>query len=82
LAVVQLSVKGHLPCFDGESVRDLQLRRKYNANLVLIKRNGKGWADKEKSPVIHVPTPETIVYEGDVLMVARADLDLVRLPQE
>jgi trk system potassium uptake protein TrkA len=70
------------PSFDGKSVMDLQLRQKYNANLVLIKRNGKGWAGKEESPIIHVPTPETIVYEGDILMVAGSDADLVRLPQE
>lgn len=70
------------PSFDGKSVVDLQLRQRYNANLVLIKRNGKEWAGKDKSPVVHVPTPETVVYEGDILMVAGSDADLVRLPQE
>jgi trk system potassium uptake protein TrkA len=68
--------------FDGKTVMDLQLRQRYNANLVLIKRKGRAWTGKEGSPVIHVPTPETIVYQGDVLMVAGADTDLVRLPQE
>ncbi|MBN1510176.1 MAG: TrkA family potassium uptake protein [Sedimentisphaerales bacterium] len=70
------------PSFGGRTVMDLELRPKYNVNLVLIKRNGKGWADKDEGPVIHVPTPETVIQEGDILMVAGSDADLARLPQE
>jgi trk system potassium uptake protein TrkA len=69
--------------FGGRTVMDLQLRQKYNLNLVLIKHNGVAWGKKaEHDSIINVPTPDTIVQEGDVLMVAGADEDLARLPQE
>jgi trk system potassium uptake protein TrkA len=69
--------------FDGKTVMDLQLRQKYNVNLVAIKRAERGWGNKsEKEAVINVPMPDTVIYEGDTLMVAGADADLARLPQE
>jgi trk system potassium uptake protein TrkA len=69
--------------FDGKTVMDLQLRQKYNVNLVAIKRAERGWGKKsEKEAVINVPMPDTVIYEGDTLMVAGADADLARLPQE
>lgn len=69
--------------FDGKTVMDLQLRQKYNINLVLIKRSDETRAKKtEKGPIIAVPMPGTVVYQGDVLMVAGSDADLARLPQE
>ncbi len=71
------------PSFGGKTVMDLQLRQKYNVNLVLIKRNGEAWGHKsERDSIINVPTPDTVVQEGDILMVAGADADLARLPQE
>ena len=71
------------PSFDGKTVMDLQLRQKYNVNLVLIKRSDEARAQKtEKSPIINVPMPGTIVYKGDILMVAGSDTDLAKLPQE
>ncbi|HSW02015.1 MAG TPA: TrkA family potassium uptake protein [Sedimentisphaerales bacterium] len=69
--------------FDGKTVMDLQLRQKYNVNLVLIKRSDETRAKKtEKGPIIAVPMPGTVVYQGDILMVAGSDGDLARLPQE
>jgi trk system potassium uptake protein len=69
--------------FDGKTVMDLQLRQKFNVNLVLIKRSDDTRAKKtEKGPIIAVPMPGTVVYEGDILMVAGSDGDLARLPQE
>ncbi len=69
--------------FDGKTVMDLQLRQKFNVNLVLIKRSDETRAKKtEKGPIIAVPMPGTVVYEGDILMVAGSDADLARLPQE
>ena len=69
--------------FDGKTVMDLQLRQKHNVNLVLIKRNNEPKAWKiDKNSIIHVPAPETIVYEGDILMLAGSDADLAKLPQE
>jgi trk system potassium uptake protein TrkA len=71
------------PSFGGKTVMDLQLRQKYNVNLVLIKRSNESWAVKaEKSTIITVPTPDTVVYEGDILMLAGSDADLAHLPQE
>ena len=69
--------------FDGRTVMDLQLRQKYNVNLVLIKRSDETRAKKaEKGPIIEVPMPGTVVYKGDILMIAGSDGDLARLPQE
>jgi len=74
------------PSFNGKTVMDLQLRQKYNVNLVAIKR-GQREGDKEeqkrqKGGVINVPMPGTVIYEGDILMVAGSDADLAKLPQE
>lgn len=69
--------------FDGRTVMDLQLRQKYNVNLVLIKRSDETRARKtEQGPIIAVPMPGTVVYKGDILMIAGSDGDLARLPQE
>lgn len=69
------------PSFNGKSVMDLQLRQKYNVNLVAIKRSEENLAEDEDR-VINVPMPETLVYASDILMVAGSDFDLSRLPQE
>ncbi|MBN2593988.1 MAG: TrkA family potassium uptake protein [Sedimentisphaerales bacterium] len=69
--------------FNGKTVMDLQLRQKYNVNLVLIKRGENSKQTKaEKGKIINVPMPGTVVYEGDILMVAGSDADLAKLPQE
>jgi len=72
--------------FDGKTVMDLQLRQKYNINLVAIKRSeesqGKKIDKSEKGGIINVPMPNTVVYEGDILMLAGSDVDLAKLPQE
>ncbi len=69
--------------FDGKTVMDLQLRQKYNVNLVLIKRSDEAKAKRdEKDSIIHVPMPDTVVYVDDILMVAGSDADLAKLPQE
>ena len=68
--------------FDGKTVMDLQLRQKYNINLVAIKRaeHGKG-KKSEKGGIINVPMPNTVIYQDDILMVAGSDADLAKLPQ-
>jgi trk system potassium uptake protein TrkA len=69
--------------FDGKTVMDLQLRQKYNVNLVSIKRDEESKAKKsEKGAIINVPMPSTIIYQDDILMVAGSDVDLAKLPQE
>jgi trk system potassium uptake protein TrkA len=67
--------------FNGQTIMELQLRQKYNINLVAVKR-GENAADEEKDAVINVPMPSTIIYSDDILIVAGADTDLARLPQE
>ncbi len=67
--------------FHNKTVMDLQLRQKYNVNLVAIKRSEDN-VKEDEDRVINVPMPETPVYADDILMVAGSDVDLSRLPQE
>ena len=65
--------------FNEKTVMDLQLRQKYNINLVAIKRNEPQSGSKD---IINVPMPSTVIYADDTLMIAGSDLDLAKLPQE
>jgi len=69
--------------FNDKTVLDLQLRQKYNVNLVAIKR-GEHARDKksEKGGIINVPMPNTVIYADDILMVAGSEADMAKLPQE
>ena len=66
--------------FCDKKLIDLQLRQKYNINLVAIKRGDEAGIDTGK--IINVPMPQTVIFENDILMVAGSDADLARLPQE
>ncbi len=69
--------------FNEKTLMDLQLRQKYNINLVAIKRGQNARTKKhEKDEIINVPMPNTIIYEGYTLMVAGSEIDLSKLPQE
>lgn len=69
--------------FDGRTLMDLQLRQKYRVNLVGIKRGANARGEKDKQgQIINVPMPNTVIYQDDVLMIAGADADLARLPQD
>lgn len=68
------------PSFNNKTLVDLELRKKYDVNLVAIKRGTDAGADSGK--IINVPMPQTIIYENDVLMVAGSDADLAKLPQD
>jgi trk system potassium uptake protein TrkA len=71
------------PSFDGRTVMDLQLRQKYNINLVLIKRAENAEKTKEQDgKIINVPMPGTVIYQDDILMVVGSDPDLAKLPQQ
>ena len=68
--------------YHEKTVLDLQFRQKYRVNLVSIKRGEKTEDARQKGEIINVPLPDTVIYEGDILMVAGSDADLARLPQE
>lgn len=69
--------------FHDKTIMDLQLRQKYNVNLIAIKRREAIDSKKEKKhDIINVPLPNTIINEGDILMLAGSDADLAKLPQE
>jgi trk system potassium uptake protein TrkA len=69
--------------FDGKTLMELELRQKYNVNIVAVKRGESAKADRDREAgLINVPVPTTVIYEGDILMVAGADADLARLPQQ
>jgi trk system potassium uptake protein TrkA len=68
--------------FHGKTVEELQLRQKYNVNLVIVKRSESMDSKKEQGAIINVPKAETVIYQDDILMVAGSDVDLARLPQE
>jgi trk system potassium uptake protein TrkA len=65
--------------FNEKTVIDLQLRQKYNINLVAIKRNDPQSGGKD---IINVPMPSTVIYADDTLMISGSDIDLAKLPQE
>lgn len=70
------------PSFNGNTVMDLQLRQKYNVNLVAIKRAEANVDEEKDDGIINVPMPSTVIYADDILMVAGSDLDLAKLPRE
>jgi trk system potassium uptake protein TrkA len=67
--------------FDGRTIMELQLRQKYNVNLVAIQR-AEPKKFGESHDTITVPAPDTVIYSADVLMIAGSDDDIARLPQE
>ena len=67
--------------FHNKTLLDLQLRQKYSVNLVAIKRGEHEWA-KRKDEIINVPMPDTVIYQGDILILAGSDADLAKLPQK
>lgn len=72
------------PSFDQKTVMDLRLRQKYNVNLISIKRgvHSRDRKKEEADNIISVPLPNTVIYEGDILMITGSDEDLIKLPQE
>jgi len=72
--------------FHGKSIAEIDLRRKYEVNLVAIKRRlahrtpeGKEVTEEEISDV---PRPTDIIQEGDVLIILGSDENVSRLPTD
>jgi len=68
--------------FHDKTVLDLQLRQKYNVNLVAIKRVESAEKVKSAKSIINVPAPDTVIYSGDMLMIVGSQEDLATLPQK
>jgi trk system potassium uptake protein TrkA len=68
------------PSFDGKTVLELQLRQKYNLNLVIIKRSET--AERDPGEVFNVTNPNTVIFQEDLLMLVGSDAALAKLPQE
>ncbi|MCK5000406.1 MAG: TrkA family potassium uptake protein, partial [Anaerohalosphaera sp.] len=66
--------------FHEKTVMDLQLRQKYDVNLIAIKKSDPN--DDKKMTIINVPLPTTVINAGDVLMLAGSEANLAKLPQE
>jgi len=76
----------HAPSvFRGKSLRELNLRVKYNVNLVALRRDvtiteKSGEITSQES--IAVPQADEIIKPDDILVLIGADSDLARLPKE
>ncbi len=70
--------------FNGKTLLELQLRKKYNVNLIGLRRSSENTQEGEKTSgrIINVPQPETIINQGDLLWLVGSDTDLSKLPHE
>lgn len=62
--------------FVGRSILDLDIRRRFQVNLVAIKKGSQGSRD-----IINVPHAEDVIEEGDVLIVVGRDKNVDRMFQ-
>jgi len=80
------------PSFDGKTIVDLQLRKKYRVNLIGLRKTTDEPTDADQSPgregrrtarpIINVPVPETVINHGDLLWLVGSDEDLAALPDK
>ena len=72
--------------FHGRQLVELDLRRKYEVNLVAIKRRitAKGPDGKViyQEKMIDVPRPTDVVEPNDILIIVGSDENILRLPQD
>ena len=70
--------------FDGKTLLELQLRKKYRVNLIGLRHSGGPAADekKNKRQIINVPQPDSMIHKGDLLWLAGSDEDLAALPDK
>ncbi len=72
--------------FCGKSLQILELRKRYDVNLIAIKRPFEGADDVgntiKKQNVIGVPRANDVIEPGDVLVVVGSNEALARLPKE
>lgn len=68
--------------FHDKTVMEIQLRQKYNVNLVAIKRSEEIGIPAEAGKIINVPMPNTKIFVDDILMIAGSEVDIAKLPQK
>ena len=70
--------------FSGKTLLDLHLRKRYHINLIGLRRaDATGESDKKLTrQIINVPSPETVINEGDLLWLIGSDEDLAALPDK
>jgi trk system potassium uptake protein TrkA len=72
--------------FHGKQIIELDLRRKYEINLVAVKRRipAKGPDGKViyQEKIIDVPRPTDVIEPNDVLVIVGSDDNIVRLPRD
>lgn len=69
--------------FDGKTLLELQLRKRFGVNLVCLRRAEPDDADAGGTPkIINVPLPETVIRRGDLLWLVGSDEDLAALPDQ
>jgi len=68
--------------FIGKSLQELDLRIRYNVNLITIKRMSKSYKGRAQEPHVEiygVTTASTILEENDVLIVFGRDKDIKKI---
>ncbi|MBN2376303.1 MAG: TrkA family potassium uptake protein [Sedimentisphaerales bacterium] len=72
--------------FDGKTLMQLQLRKKYQLNLIGLRRSDES-AERDddgklKSSIISMVQPETVIHKGDLLWLVGSDENLAGLPDK
>ncbi len=70
--------------FHNKTIRNLELRNRFNVNLVVIKRADVEGANADEPPLsrVFVPEPDEVILKDDILVVVGSDVALSRLPRE
>ena len=70
--------------FDGKTLLELDLRKKYHVNLIGLRKGGEQGNGQKKihRQIINVPQPDMVINQGDLLWLVGRDEDLAALPQQ
>lgn len=81
LTLAEIRVPKH---FFGKSLGKLDLRKKYNVNVVSIKRTDvtiDNMGNPSKEEIVIAPHPDDILEENDILVVIGADKDIEQIKE-
>jgi len=78
--ILQVEAPKH---FVGQTMKELDLRRKFGVNLITIKRmsitKNKDGQEERTESVIGVPMAETRIFDNDILVLLGKEKDITRL---